>query len=287
MLITSNRPFAPDLRALGNSPWCPARNRQYVATPTGSICLRRPSIVNRWMRAKSRRWHHSISAPAIAPVVPLKSSGVSLGVNRPRSTTPSPSSAWSVASAWLGVIDSRWATLVAVVGPQVSIKPRTIAMRASTDVQSCRTVVGASMEGSSGASGKMVRTAGKRSAGTHAPRPSDNVSRAARLSAASSSKNDCHSLASSTGSRMRLRSRSCSSSASRTSGCDSRTTCSIAPASSRPRSRTASIDMHARSRHGSRAAVLDFAAVQERVRVRVEQFERRTATARACRGRRT
>ena len=60
----------------------------------------------------------------------------SLGVKRPRSTTPSPSRASSAASAWPNVIERRSATTGAVVGPQISIKPRTIATRASTDVQS-------------------------------------------------------------------------------------------------------------------------------------------------------
>ena len=77
-----------------------------TAGDTGSISRRRPSRVRRWMRASSRRSHHSTCSLAIAS-----------GVNRPRSTPPSASTAASAASTSPGVTSSAVASAAVVVGP--------------------------------------------------------------------------------------------------------------------------------------------------------------------------
>ena len=158
-----------------------------------------------------------------------------------------------------------------------------MAMRASTDVQSCRTVVGASMEGSSEHPEESCAPAGNRSAGTQAARAVGQTSGCdlrsplvgrqvveERLPFArfvdgqqDTAEKEIVQLVRVAHERLRFAD-------------DLFDRTGIEP----PQIADGFDRHHARSRDSPRPPFLDFAAIQERVRIRIEQFggERRRLT---------
>ena len=63
-VMTSSKPRSPWRRAPEATCCQRKRKRMNSAAVTGSISRRNDPIVRRWMRASSRRWHHSTGAGA-------------------------------------------------------------------------------------------------------------------------------------------------------------------------------------------------------------------------------
>ena len=198
------------------------------AASTGATCRRNPSSVSRWIRASSRRSHHSIS-PAWF-------------VNWPRNTEPGQFQLLQ-RNLHVGQFHAKLrGNPCAVVGPLISNRPRTSSIRASSFVTSVRNDSGSDAGGVLSASDSATFTAGQRSTAIHNGRPADNFAShhpALLFAAASNNGRQFAALRSPAAPRPRA-DVSCSSSASRTTGHASARTCAIASGSSRPKSRTSS-----------------------------------------------
>ena len=231
------------------------------------------------MRASSVRSHHSQRPSARAA-----------DVNRPRSTTPSDSSASSAASASLvGTPSDRGERLRGdragdgePAAQQLDDRVRRASSRAARD--------GGGADCRSSRCVRMDRRAARAAA---RPRPTDSIAGATRAtppasahaSAARSSARRSR-RASSSVRKPAVSSASCSSSASRGSGRASSRTRSIAAAIERAEIAGRWPVAGAPRLHRWRPPLLERRVVEERVRLRVQDLVREAATARACRARR-
>ena len=144
-VMTAASDSIPSGRGSRVTPCQSSRKRMKSADDTGSISARSVRMVYRWIRARRRRSHHSCRP---SPGTPTRSA--SGGVNCPRSTNPSLSSAASAVSTSPGARPSDAATGPTVTGPRPCRRRRINSTTASSRVQARAACSGgASMFGSS------------------------------------------------------------------------------------------------------------------------------------------
>ena len=212
---TRRTPRAPWSRVPSAACCHSARNSRNRAALTGADSRRSPARVNRWIRASTRRWHHSTGPPAAAGVP-----------KRPCSTAPSASRRPRAAATLSSGSASPPARAAAVAGPEQSITPRRTAATAPARVSG--TVAGSAAGAGAGASGHTAWASASRSTPTQR-RASPTPNAAARPADSSSRNHPDHSGRS----RMapRVSRASCNSSASRTVGAASAAALRIASGS--------------------------------------------------------